>query len=301
MLSLSDLRSENRPDTDNWKDKVYQIIFEADTPAGKFFDICLIFCILASVTVVILCSVNSINAEYHAIMWSLEWFFTLLFTVEYILRMICVRNKMKYATSFFGIIDLLAVIPTYLTIFLPGGQYLMVIRILRLLRIFRVLKLVQYLQEVDLLMRAMKDSSRKIVVFFFAVINLVILLGSVMYVIEGDGNGFTSIPTSIYWAIITLTTVGYGDIVPITPMGKAVASIIMILGYSIIALPTGIVTHSIIKITEDDKEKEIEVREETHEVVLNIGCPKCGFAGHDIDARYCKFCGTELKPINFED
>ncbi|MEA1984404.1 MAG: ion transporter [Euryarchaeota archaeon] len=301
MLSLSDLRSENRPDMDNWKDKVYQVIFEADTPLGKYFDIGLIICILASVTVVMLCSVDSIRAEYQTILWSLEWFFTLLFTAEYVLRLICVRSKMRYATSFFGIIDLLAVIPTYLTIFLPGGQYLMVIRILRMLRIFRVLKLVQYLQEVDLLMRAMRDSSRKIIVFFFAVLNLVIILGSMMYVIEGQEHGFTSIPKSIYWAIITMTTVGYGDIVPITPLGQTLASVIMILGYSIIALPTGIVTHSIIKITEGEKEKDLEIREETHEVVLNMGCPGCGFAGHDIDARYCKFCGTELKPLNLED
>ena len=224
-------------------------------------------------------SVSSIAAVYGGLFYTLEWIFTILFTVEYFLRLICVGRPLRYVTSFFGIIDLMAILPTYLSLLLPGSRYLVVIWSLRLLRIFRVLKLVQYLGEADLLMRALRASQRKITLFLFTVLNLVVILGSLMYVIEGAASGFTSIPRSIYWAIITLTTVGYGDIVPETNLGQALASVIMIIGYSIIAVPTGIVTS---EITFAGKKINGKV------------CQNCSFEGHDIDAKFCKHCGAKL-------
>lgn len=270
---------QNRPFDDDWRNTLYTIIFEADTPAGKLFDEVLIFTILLSVIVVMLDSVSGIAVAYGGLFYILEWVFTILFTVEYFLRLICVGRPLRYATSFFGIIDLLAILPTYLSLLLPGSRYLVVIRSLRLLRIFRVLKLVQYVGEADLLMRALRASRRKITLFLFAVLNLVVILGSFMYVIEGAESGFTSIPRSIYWAIITLTTVGYGDIVPVTNLGQALASVIMIIGYSIIAVPTGIVTS---EITFASKNLNGRV------------CQSCSFEGHDSDAKFCKRCGAEL-------
>jgi voltage-gated potassium channel len=270
---------QNRPPDSNWRNTLYTIIFEADTPAGKIFDEVLILTILLSVIVVMLDSVSSIAARYGGLFYSLEWIFTILFTVEYLLRLICVGRPLKYATSFFGIIDLLAILPTYLSLILPGGRYLLVIRSLRLLRIFRVLKLVQYLGEAEFLIRALRASRRKITLFLFTVLNLVVILGSMMYVIEGAESGFTSIPRSIYWAIITLTTVGYGDIVPETNLGQALASFIMIIGYSIIAVPTGIVTSEMTYASRNLKGKV---------------CQNCSFEGHDSDAKFCKRCGAEL-------
>ncbi|WP_410510090.1 ion transporter [Methanosarcina hadiensis] len=224
-------------------------------------------------------SVREIAVLYNSLFYALEWIFTILFTVEYILRLICVGRPIRYATSFFGIIDLVAILPTYFSLFLPGSEYLLVIRSLRLLRIFRVLKLVQYLGEADLLIRALRASRRKITLFLFTVLNLVVILGSLMYVIEGGQNGFTSIPTSVYWAVITLTTVGYGDIVPETGLGQAVASVVMIIGYSIIAVPTGIITSEISYAGRYSKGRV---------------CQNCSFEGHDIDARFCKRCGAKL-------
>jgi voltage-gated potassium channel len=260
--------------------KLYTIIFQAHTPAGKWFDVILIVSILLSVTAVMLDSVGSVNKSHGSLLYSVEWFFTILFTVEYILRLACVGTPMKYATSFFGIIDLLAVIPTYLSLVIPGSQYLIVIRVLRVLRIFRVLKLVQYIREANLLMKALRASSRKIIVFLFTVLTLVIIFGSLMYLIEGTENGFTSIPQSVYWAIVTLTTVGYGDISPQTGIGQALAALIMIIGYSIIAVPTGIIT---VEISRAAKGKN------AHDV-----CPSCGSGSHDNDAAYCKYCGAKL-------
>lgn len=270
---------QNRPPDNDWRNILYTIIFEADTPAGKLFDEILIATILLSVIVVMLDSVREIEALYGDLFYSLEWIFTILFTVEYFLRLICVGQPIRYATSFFGIIDLIAILPTYFSLFLPGSEYLLVIRSLRLLRIFRVLKLVQYLGEADLLIRALRASRRKITLFLFTVLNLVVILGSLMYVIEGGKSGFTSIPKSIYWAIITLTTVGYGDIVPETNLGQAMASIVMIIGYSIIAVPTGIVTSEIARARTYSKERT---------------CQNCSFEGHDIDAEFCKHCGAKL-------
>jgi voltage-gated potassium channel len=248
-------------------------------------DVFLIICILLSVFAVMLDSVSSLRTEHRILMYNIEWFFTILFTIEYALRLVCVKSKVRYATSLFGIVDLLAIIPTYLSLFLPGSQFLLVIRILRVLRIFRILKLVKYLDEADLLLRALKSSSRKITVFLFAVLTLVVILGSLMYVIEGEENGFTSIPMSIHWAIVTLTTVGYGNIVPQTPLGIALSSVVMIIGYSIIAVPTGIVTAEIGFASMEEREK----------MAKRPVCDNCGNDDNDKDAIFCKLCGTKLR------
>ncbi|MBW2501720.1 MAG: ion transporter [Deltaproteobacteria bacterium] len=263
----------------HWRNFLHAVIFEAETPAGKWFDILLIASIIASVFAVMLDSVSSISSRYGSFLNGVEWFFTLLFTVEYFLRLSCVDRPRLYATSFFGIVDLLAIIPTYLSLLIPGTKYLLVIRILRILRIFRVLKLVQYMGEAVLLLKALKASGRKIFVFLFTVLTVIIILGSLMYLIEGSENGFTSIPRSIYWAIVTLTTVGYGDISPQTSVGQLLAAFIMILGYSIIAVPTGIVTVEL---------SHVSGRHTTR------SCRSCSAEGHDSDATFCKYCGAEL-------
>jgi voltage-gated potassium channel len=264
----------------HWRMRLHEIIFEADTPAGKGFDVLLIISILASVAAVMLDSIGNVRVAYGGLFYGIEWGFTLLFTAEYLLRLVCVGRPLHYAISFYGIVDLLAIIPTYLSLVLPGSQFLLVIRILRILRIFRILKLVPYLKEARLLVRALKASSRKIAVFLYTVLTLVVIFGSLMYVIEGEVNGFTSIPRSIYWAIVTLTTVGYGDISPQTSVGQAVASLVMILGYAIIAVPTGIVT--------------VEMSHAFTTGVSTQACPECGVDGHDVDARYCRYCGSVL-------
>jgi len=265
----------------SWRAGMHEIIFEADTPAGKAFDVLLILCIVVSVLAVMLDSVRSIRLAYGTALTTAEWIFTLLFTVEYLLRLISVGRPFKYAASFFGVVDLLAVIPTYLSLVLPGTHYLLVIRVLRILRIFRILKLVQYLSEAKLLMQALRASSRKITVFLFTVLTMVIVFGSMMYIIEGEANGFTSIPRSIYWAIVTLTTVGYGDISPQTDLGQVVASIVMVLGYGIIAVPTGIVT---VEMGQAFSKKGVTTQ----------SCPECSAEGHDTDAVHCKYCGGKL-------
>ncbi|MBU0679206.1 MAG: ion transporter [Verrucomicrobia bacterium] len=261
--------------------RLQEIIFEADTPLGKLFDVVLIISIVFSVLVVMLDSVASVREHHGDLLTKLEWFFTILFTVEYALRLYCVRRPLLYARSFFGVIDLLAVLPTYIGVLLPGSHYLAVIRVLRVLRIFRVLKLAQYLGEARILMQAVKASARKIVVFLFVVLTLVVVLGSVMYVVEGGENGFTSIPQSVYWSIVTLTTVGYGDISPQTPLGQALAAVIMILGYSIIVVPTGFVA----------VETAVTVKQGR---ISTQSCPTCSAEGHDVDAVYCKYCGGRL-------
>ncbi len=269
---------EEIPDAD-WRKKIHEVIFEADTTAGKVFDIILIWAIILSVLTVVLESVNSYQAKYGEIFYYLEWFFTILFTVEYIFRLISLRKPLRYVFSFFGIVDFLAIAPTYLSLLIPGVQYLLTIRILRLLRIFRILKLTEYVSEAQLLTKALRASARKIGVFILAVLSLVTVIGSVMYVIEGEANGFKDIPTSVYWAIVTLTTVGYGDISPQTAMGKFFASFVMIMGYGIIAVPTGIVTVEISKAVN---------------AVSTQHCPNCNAEGHDTDAIYCKYCGVNL-------
>jgi len=264
-----------------WRNRLRIIIFEADTPAGKAFDVALLVCIVLSVMAVLLESVASIRSSHGVALRNVEWAFTVLFTVEFVLRVICVGRPTSYIFSFFGIVDLLAVVPTYLSLFLAGPRYsLIVIRALRLLRIFRVLKLVQFLGEANHLMAALKASSRKIIVFLGAVLTVVIIIGSLMYLIEGEAGGFTSIPAGIYWAIVTMTTVGYGDIAPISVPGKLLASLLMITGYGIIAVPTGIVTAELTNLRKTS--------------VSTRTCPECAREGHDSDSHFCKFCGSRL-------
>ncbi|MCP9758602.1 ion transporter [Aquitalea sp. S1-19] len=268
-----------------WRRKLYIIIFEADTRAGRSFDIMLLLIIVASVLSVMLESVASVREHYGPQLQLLDVAFALFFTVEYILRLVCVHKPMRYAKSFFGVIDLLAVLPFYIGLFIPGSHFLADIRILRLLRLFRILKLTHYIGEAQQLKRALIASQRKITVFLATVIMLVIILGTLMYLIEGPENGFNSIPHSIYWAIVTLTTVGFGDITPKTPPGQALASVAMIMGYGIIAVPTGIVSAEIAK---GGASPLPEVRSGTRL------CPHCFSEGHDWDARYCKYCGGHL-------
>ncbi|MCB1043766.1 MAG: ion transporter [Acidobacteria bacterium] len=262
------------------KEELHQIIFEADTPAGKWFDTILIGTILASVLVVMLDSVQPFTSQYGPLLDQLEWAFTILFTIEYVFRLYCVRKPLRYAASFFGVVDLLAILPTYLSLFIPGTKYLTVIRVLRVLRVFRVFKLVTYLQEAHQLRAALHASRRKITVFLFSVAVLVVVLGSLMYVVEGERNGFSSIPLSIYWAVVTLTTVGYGDIAPNTPLGQALAAIVMVLGYGIIAVPTGIVTAELTRLPPVDETTQ--------------ACPSCACEIHARDALFCRRCGARL-------
>ncbi|MBO0951909.1 ion transporter [Fibrella forsythiae] len=265
-----------------WRTRLHEVIFEADTAAGKAFDIGLIASILLSVTTVMLESVPSIRTGYGDVLTRIEWFFTILFTIEYLLRLVSVEKPLRYTTSFFGFVDILALLPTYLSLFLPGTQYLFTIRILRLLRVFRILKLSEYLSEASTLMGALHASRRKISVFILTVLLLVVIIGSMMYIVEGEEHGFDSIPTSIYWAIVTLTTVGYGDLSPQTPLGKTLASLVMIMGYGIIAVPTGIVTAELSQVALKSKQ------------VTSQACPNCSQYGHDADALFCKYCGSHL-------
>lgn len=269
-----------------WRQRLYIVIFESDTPPGKAFDVALILVILASVLAVMLESVAGIRARFGTMIYAAEWIFTILFTIEYVLRLISVGRPLRYALSFFGVVDLMAVIPTYVSVVFPGAQFLLVIRLLRILRVFRVLKLVHYLSEADVLLRALRASRRKITLFIVAVLTLVVILGSLMYLIEGARNGFTSIPRSIYWAIVTLTTVGYGDISPQTDVGQALAAVIMITGYAIIAVPTGIVTAEIARAGQEAR----SVDDGTRALI----CPRCYTGDHDDDAAFCKRCGARL-------
>lgn len=264
---------------DGWRARLHEIIYETDTPAGRFFDASLIVAIVLSVILVMLDSVSWINEGYGRALYMAEWFFTILFTVEYALRLACVARPAKYATSFFGIVDLMAIIPTFLDLLVPGGRYLLVIRVIRVLRIFRTFKLFEYMNEGMYIVQAMKASRKKISVFLLTVLTLVVILGSLMYLIEGAENGFTSIPRSIYWAIVTMTTVGYGDIAPKTTLGMGLASVVMILGYAILAVPTGIVT---VEMVHASAQKSSQA------------CPFCCGEGHDIDAVFCKRCGGKL-------
>lgn len=263
------------------KQKLHEIIFEADTPKGKLFDIVLLVAIFLSVLVVMLESVPDLHNKYWVEFYFIEWFFTALFTVEYILRIWSIKKPWGYVKSFYGIIDLLSILPTYLSLFIVGSQSLIVIRALRLLRIFRILKLPRYIGESDFIIRSLISSRRKIAVFLFAVMLITVIFGTIMFLIEGPEHGFTSIPTSIYWAIVTLTTVGYGDISPGTIVGQMLASFIMILGYGIIAVPTGIVTAEMAR---------SPLRTNTQ------SCPHCGEAKHINKADYCHNCGKRLNP-----
>ena len=266
----------------DWKYKLHEIIYEADTPAGKLFDVVLLIFILASIVLVMLESVNSIDAKYHDWLNMTEWVVTILFTLEYIARIVSVKKPLKYITSFYGVIDLLSTIPKYLSLIFVGTHALVALRALRLLRVFRILKLARYLGASNNLVTAIKASRVKISVFLFAVVIISIILGTIMYLIEGEENGFTNIPKSVYWCIVTLTTVGYGDIAPQTALGQFIASIVMVLGYGIIAVPTGIVTSELAK-THD---KKVETNTQS--------CPNCSAENHKDNAEYCYNCGHNL-------
>lgn len=263
--------------------KVYEVIFEHETSAGKTFDLVLLVAILASVAAVMLESVRGARAAFGPELRVAEWIFTILFTVEYVARLWAVRRPANYAFSFFGIVDLLAVIPTYLSILVPGGQVLAVVRILRVIRVFRILKLAQFVGEAHVLAAALRSSRYKITVFMISVVSIVVVVGSVMYLVEGPEAGFTSIPRGVYWAIVTLTTVGYGDIAPLSPFGQALASVVMIMGYAIIAVPTGIVT--------------VELSRQASGAAGTPtspprSCARCGRIEADPEARFCRYCGT---------
>lgn len=270
-----------------WRRQLHNIIFEADTPAGRRFDIGLIVAILASILVVVLDSVPSVGADVGTVLYALEWAFTLLFSAEYLARLASVRNPLRYATSFFGIIDLLAVLPTYLSLLVPGSALLLDIRTLRLLRVFRIFKLTHYIKEYTLLSEALVASRRKILVFLSVVLMLILVLGTLMYVVEGPDNQFTSIPVAMYWAAVTMTTVGYGDITPQTGVGRAVASCMMLMGWGILAVPTGIVTAEMT--SQGLARRALERGIRPH-------CPACGSGGHEPDARFCKDCGQAFAP-----
>lgn len=269
------------PAKNNWRVRLHEVIYESNTIAGKVFDISLLALIVASILVVMLDSVERWHYLYGFAFYVFEWIITILFTIEYILRLISIRKPWSYVFSFLGMIDLLAIIPSYLSVFFAGAQTLLVFRALRLLRVFRIFKLTHFLFEIQFLKTALKAGSKKIAIFMFIVLFLVIILGSVMYLVEGRKNGFASIPDSIYWAIVTITTVGYGDISPVTPLGKFIASVIMLIGYAIIAVPTGIITTEIASAMKN--------KEQSNEV-----CPNCGKEGHDRDATYCKYCSARL-------
>ena len=262
----------------SFKDRMRRVIFLADTPAGRAFDLGLIAAILASVVLVMLESVAPIAEQWQTELWAGEWFFTILFTLEYGARLYCAHQPARYARSFFGIVDLLATLPTYLVVLFPAARFLVVIRVLRILRAFRVLKLAAHVREADVLLRSLVASRRKITVFLFAVFTLTVMLGSLMYLIEGEPSGFDSIPRGVYWAVVTLTTVGYGDIAPQTPLGQFVAALVMVMGYGIIAVPTGIVTAEMTVAARRDQRK----------------CGNCNEAGHAPGAHFCRACGEGL-------
>jgi len=270
------------PERGYWRERARIIIFEADTPLGKLFDVGLLVSIATSIVAVMLESVRAVDARFGDWLRGVEWYLTAAFTVEYALRLWSVHSPLRYARSFFGIVDLLAILPTYLSVLLPGSQSLVVIRALRLLRIFRIFKLARFLSEANVLLGALRSGSRKVVVFLGSVLVLVSILGSAMYIIEGDEGGFSSIPMSIYWAVVTMTTVGYGDIIPQTVLGKIVSTLVMIIGYSIIAIPTGIVT--------------AEIVQAHHGSVTTRHCPTCLTEGHQSSARFCRDCGASLAP-----
>ena len=269
-----------------WRRRMHEVIFESETPEGRLFDKVIVVAILVSVGVVVLDSVRALNARHPWAFDAAEWFFTVLFTLEYLARLVSVQRQMRYALSFFGIVDLLSVLPTYVAFFFPEAQALIDVRVLRLLRIFRIFKLTEYLVEYQMLAEALAASRRKILVFLSAVMMVVLILGTLLYVVEGPEHGFKDIPTSVYWAITTITTVGFGDITPKTDLGRFIASVIMLIGWGTLAVPTGIVT------------AEMTVRHQLHGPPPgeSRACARCGAIGHAPDAAYCRMCGAALPP-----
>lgn len=273
-----------------WRNRIYTIIFEADTHAGRRFDQLLIFSILLSLVVVTLDSIDPISLKYHRTLTAFEWLFTFLFTVEYVVRLYCVKYPLRYALSFYGIIDLLAILPTYLALMFPEFHLLIDVRVLRLLRVFRVFKLTSYLSEYNHLARALAASRRKILVFLSVVLMVVLIMGTLMYVIEGPEHGFTSIPMSIYWAITTITTVGFGDITPKTDLGRALSSFMMLMGWGILAVPTGIVTAEMAALRVQPLQK-----------ITTRSCISCLREGHSPEDRFCRYCGDKLPRYQFDE
>ena len=275
--------------TKNWKTKLHEIIYEADSPAGKLFDVVLLITIIASILLVMLESIKSFDLKYHAFLDTAEWVITILFSIEYIARIVTIKKPLNYIFSFYGIIDLLSTIPKYISLLFGGLHALAALRALRLLRVFRILKLARYLGASNVLVTALKASRAKISVFLFAVLILSIIFGTLMYLIEGEESGFTSIPISVYWCIVTLTTVGFGDIAPVTPLGQLIATVIMILGYGIIAVPTGIVSA---EYSNQHKNREPKKDEDLN---LNTqSCPNCSAENHKDKAKFCYNCGHKL-------
>ncbi|MFZ3204806.1 MAG: ion transporter [Pseudomonas sp.] len=266
----------------DWRQRLYIIIFHTDTPAGQRFDRWLLLTILASLVVVMLDSLSDVHSQYGELLLGLEWGFTVLFAIEYVLRLYCSPKPLRYAFSFFGLVDLLAVLPAILALLFADAQYLLIIRVIRMLRVFRVLKLSPYLRQANFLLTALRGSRQKIIVFLATIAILVTVFGTLMYVIEGPGHGFTSIPMGIYWAVVTLTTVGFGDIVPRTPLGQALSTLVMITGYSIIAVPTGIFT--------------AELANAMRGEALHHPCPHCRKEHHEASAAFCNRCGSPLYP-----
>lgn len=269
------------PRLQEMKEALYKVIFEAETPVGKAFDIVLLISIVLSVLAVVLESVTAIRLRHGELLLTLEWIFTILFTIEYGLRLIAVKHASRYALSFFGIVDLLAILPTYLSVIFHGSQSLLVIRSLRLLRIFRILKLARFIQETHDLKRALRQSKDRILVFLLVIFTVTLIMGTFMYLIEGEESGFTSIPESMYWAIVTMTTVGYGDIAPVTVLGQFLSTILMVLGYSVIVVPSGIFSLELHK----------SLMTNTNETLT---CPHCMKEGLEDDSVYCRFCGEKL-------
>jgi voltage-gated potassium channel len=267
--------------------RMFDVIFEADTPAGRRFDIALVFAIMLSILAVVLDSVPGLHQAYGDTLNIVEWMFTVLFSIEYLARVICVQRPWRYATGFYGVIDLLAVLPTYFSLLVPGSELLLDIRILRLLRVFRIFKLTLYIEEYTRLGEALSASRRKIMVFLSVVLMAILILGTVMYVVEGPKNGYTSIPVAMYWATVTMTTVGYGDITPHTHLGKAIASFMMLMGWGILAVPTGIVTAEL-------SARRADRRHGPGRILAARACPSCGSDDHEAASRFCKDCGASL-------
>ncbi|MDN3723873.1 ion transporter [Aequorivita sp. SDUM287046] len=277
----------------SWRYRLHEIIYEADTPMGKLFDVTLLILILLSIVFVMLESVHEFDLKYHKLLYIGEWIITIFFTIEYIARIITVKKPRAYIFSFYGIIDFLSTIPLYLSFIFAGSSFLLSVRALRLLRVFRILKITRYIGEASKLRKALMNSKAKIFVFLFAVLIISVIAGTLMYIIEGPENGFTSIPVSVYWCIVTLTTVGFGDIAPTTPLGQLLATLIMILGYGIIAVPTGIVSAEYSRRME---KKDVLGQDYVH--VNTQACPNCGAQRHRDDAKYCHKCGERLNPHN---
>ncbi len=276
---MSDFSSKQRT---GWRERLHRIIYEANTPLGRLFDIALLVFIIASIVIVALDSVAEYHQRYGTFFLELEWIFTIIFTIEYLLRLLVLRRPLRFMVSPLGIIDLLSILPAYLSLMYPGAQTLLVLRAFRLLRIFRIFKLTRFMEEARTLRHTLRRSMRKIAIFMLVMVTITVILGSVMYLVEIDNPAFSSIPTSIYWATVTLTTVGYGDISPITPLGKFISTVMMLIGYGIIAVPTGIFASEMMSSRNKGGSSEV--------------CLACGREGHDADAKFCKWCGAKLEP-----